>query len=525
MALSGYSKAGGVVAADFEDVWNDAVDTSTNGYEQVGFTHLSDIGLPKNLHIPTHREPVVAKVRRGEASGLDRRIDRLRVEDRVVVPNLRDFLDMVEDYTTLLTYFQGKKVEDKAAREMAAFAAANRNYLVRHGLIVDEWKASKHKETRLSGDWAEFHALCENEGVNDEMRGKLLGYVKVPMSVQAMAFEFSGLNNYSSNHATTGKLLPLGQLRIYSDLIGLILDHKDPTIATYVTDMCYVIFHPCSKTLYYYFTFGERYPGMIKCCRVVWKHWQSHGAFMDLRKPKLPAGTAALALVQRVMKPLAESGFILIIPTRSVVDSLKGDLALVIASPFAYHPGARYLEVDPASLSTDMYKEFLADAGHYIKQNNLLKTIMKSPVMAAAMQVGPNPAWAKFVDSVVTTVDLSDAESILEKVKRAGGGDFTRLDLNDEVQTKLHLDEAKLVSAMSLDATARRAADMFNAHHAQADGGEEEHEEEEEEEEEVPDLEAQAQANQPANQQPAANAPPVVDAQGRPQDHEEYWGQ
>ena len=96
---------------------------------------------------------------------------------------------------------------------------------------------------------------------------------------------------------------------------------------------------------------------------------------MELRKPKLPAGTAALALVQRTMKPLVESGLILVIPTRSVVDSLKSDLVMVVASPFSYHPGARYLEVDTASLSTDMYKEFLADAGYYVKQNHLLKTI------------------------------------------------------------------------------------------------------------------------------------------------------
>jgi len=468
MALASYSNSLGVVAADFDRAWQSVIDTASNGHEQVGFTHLSDKGLPVELHIPTHRKPEVRKARAGGAVGFV----GFTFNNDYIKPTTADFLDMSEDYMVLQKHFKDKGADEDASHNMAGFAAVNRNHLVRHGLVNTECKTSVVTEAPTSS--AEFTQHCQNLGVTDEMRGKLLSFAGVPASVLAMAFEFAGVNNYSSNHSTTGRTLPSGQLKVYAALLGINVAQggsersSDLTLATLITDMAYTIFHPCSKTLSYYWSFGNKYAGMVECCTVVSKHWVGSDSFMELRKPKLPAGTAALGLVQRTLRPLADSGLILVIPSSSVVTSLKVDLGMVISDPFAYHPGARYLEVSPRSLSVDAYKDFLADAGYFVKQMNILRTVLRSPVMQAAMQTGGNTAWYKFVDSVVASTDLSDPKAVMAKIKLAGGGEFVKVDLDNVHDSHYALMEAKDVATMALDATgaqvAAREAEMRESH-------------------------------------------------------------
>lgn len=228
----------------------------------------------------------------------------------------------------------------------------------------------------------------------------------------------------------------------------------DKNIGKRLTDMAYTIFHPCSKTLYFWWTFNDQYRGMIFCSEIVHKHWVSLDSFMELRRPKLPAGTAALGLVQRTMRPLAESGLILIVPSASAVTSLKTDLGLVVKHPFSYHPGCRYLEVHPRSLSVDQYRDFLADSGYYIKQMNVLRTVLKSPVMQAAVANGANAAWQKFVDAVAASTDLTDPKEVMKKIRDAGGADFARVDLEDTAEASKALQDALDVATLDLDVTA-----------------------------------------------------------------------
>lgn len=472
MALAAFSTSASIKVADAASNTEFAklAAIAGNGADVVGFTHLADRGLDERFWVPTTGCSAVSDKKNGVTKHRTEYVP-LRPEDVACA-----FLD----YGRVEGYLRLRGVAVDKIQSYAALATAMRCFAGRHGMCHGE---SIHVKTHLGKVTAEgLHLRKKADAVPDdwlslvqempkgvevpdgsiltpEAKDLIFKALSLGDSILGMLIALSGFNYFHSNHTSVGTRLPRGQLKVMCTLLGVSPPSAGPTMEKFVEDITtcfYVGAHPANKISMMRYLYPSENPDYMPAFAPgsgpVVEHipWESMDDFMKIRKPTFPAGLSSLAIVQSSMREMAETAVLLFCPDAGIHVTLKNDLQLVKNCPLAYHPGAKYLGVQEKKLAVDVYKNFLPEAAYLFHTTGRMRTILASPLMQAAMQIGPSVAVRAAVDLLHKAPDTSDVKKVMEDLKKAGVSVKSAIQLDDNEAVQEALDGAIAASNISL---------------------------------------------------------------------------
>lgn len=377
--------------------------TINNGRDVVGFAHLSDVGVD-----PAH----YARIVNGDLAGNPVLYTKIQVVGNTAVAGLVTPDNLA--YARLIG--QAALANAGIARASVPLVGGIPNPFLTErllGLMLmgRAWLCVHGLFDRVGNNWAEcVQALAtDTDDAAFALHNALItATLHYSISQGALVAICAAINHWSSNHNTTGKILPIGMIKAFCSIANcaapVMSTPEGKLNAEHLTNVFYTMVHPGSKrklAALFYPEGGPVTTGITPDITVIAGSVRVFTTELDawskIRWASEPSGTHALTICKAGLTIMARDGILVFHPANASITLLSAALGRIHANAARYHIGATYYTgLAPLHDADDMValcKEYLPDIACYLTSAGKGATILASARMVAATLEGSTTAW------------------------------------------------------------------------------------------------------------------------------------